>query len=249
MTAIDLAKHWARRAPTRLALLRLDAALRARGGRLIADVHPTARVVAPPRVVLLGWGDEPPVLRLSLGPNALLCANVSLSISGAESSLRLGPSARLHEGIWLRFDGGRTELGEGAWVGANSSLHVRGDFRMGEGAQLGLGTQIHAFGSVELGAHAATAHDVTIVDVDHAVDGGDTPWRGQPHAIEPITIGANALVSAGARILRGAHIGANSVVGANAVVRGGDYPDASLLVGIPAQVRRRLEPAARVGSR
>ncbi|GAA1956927.1 gamma carbonic anhydrase family protein [Kitasatospora viridis] len=72
---------------------------------------------------------------------------------------------------------------------------------------------------------------------------------------ERVTVGHNAvlhgclieddvLVGMGARVLNGARIGAGSLIAAGAVVTPGtEVPPGSLVAGVPAKVRRPLEPA------
>ncbi len=57
---------------------------------------------------------------------------------------------------------------------------------------------------------------------------------------DPIRIGEDVWIGAGATILKGATIGNGCIVGAGAVVTKGNYPDYSILVGNPARVVRNL---------
>lgn len=51
----------------------------------------------------------------------------------------------------------------------------------------------------------------------------------------------NVLIGMNATILNGAHIGKNSIVGAGAVVsEGKDFPEGSLILGVPAKVVKQL---------
>ena len=51
----------------------------------------------------------------------------------------------------------------------------------------------------------------------------------------------NVLIGMNATVLNGAHIGKNSIVGAGAVVSGGkDFPEGSLILGVPAKVVKQL---------
>jgi carbonic anhydrase/acetyltransferase-like protein (isoleucine patch superfamily) len=55
------------------------------------------------------------------------------------------------------------------------------------------------------------------------------------------TIGDNVLIGMNATVLDGAHIGKNSIVGAGAVVgEGKEFPEGSLIVGIPAKAVKQL---------
>jgi carbonic anhydrase/acetyltransferase-like protein (isoleucine patch superfamily) len=56
------------------------------------------------------------------------------------------------------------------------------------------------------------------------------------------TIGENTLIGMGATLLNGVKIGANCLVGANALVtEGKEFPERSLIVGMPARVVRTID--------
>lgn len=57
----------------------------------------------------------------------------------------------------------------------------------------------------------------------------------------PITIGDNTLVGMGAIVLNGAVIGRDCIVGAGALVpQGAVIPDGTMVLGMPAKVRREV---------
>ncbi len=232
----------ARRVSTLRALAQLHLHLRARGGRLTAEVHPTASIGS--LSVTKVDGPHAPNLTLRLGEWARLGSNLAIELNRTidrANELVVEDHAWVRDGLWLRLDGGRGHVGRRAWIGAHSSLHVPGGLiALGEHAVVGLGCQIHAVASVEVGPWAALGHDVTVVDSDHVADGSSRWFLEQGSVTAPIIIGANTVVSAGARITRGARIGANSMVGANAVVRSGTYEDSILLAGAPANPLRSL---------
>jgi carbonic anhydrase/acetyltransferase-like protein (isoleucine patch superfamily) len=59
------------------------------------------------------------------------------------------------------------------------------------------------------------------------------------------TIGESCLIGMGATVQNGAKIGKNSLVGANALVtEGKEFPERSLIVGMPARVVRTLDDQA-----
>jgi carbonic anhydrase/acetyltransferase-like protein (isoleucine patch superfamily) len=56
------------------------------------------------------------------------------------------------------------------------------------------------------------------------------------------TIGENCLIGMGATVQNGARIGKNSLVGANALVtEGKEFPERSLIVGMPARLIRTID--------
>jgi carbonic anhydrase/acetyltransferase-like protein (isoleucine patch superfamily) len=59
------------------------------------------------------------------------------------------------------------------------------------------------------------------------------------------TIGENCLIGMGATVSNGARIGANCLIGANALVtEGKEFPDHSLIIGMPARAVRTLDESA-----
>ena len=224
-----------------LAILRaLDLRLRRHGGRLDADVDPSARIDGPIELRMIGAGGSRWELALELGPNAWLGRGIGVEMSPGRSMIRAGAGVWITSGARFRLDGGAVDLGAGTQVREYTRFHVGGQLKVGREAMIGLGCDLYCAELVELHEHTGLAHAVTVIDHDHAVDGSDTWWVDQPHSVDPVVIGSNTIVSAGARVLRGARLGRNSVVGANAVVRAGDYPDGSVLVGVPARVVKTL---------
>ncbi len=64
---------------------------------------------------------------------------------------------------------------------------------------------------------------------------------GHGAVVHGATVGDNCVIGMGATLLNRAKIGKNSVVGANALVpEGKEFPDNSLIVGVPARVVRNI---------
>jgi acetyltransferase-like isoleucine patch superfamily enzyme len=224
-----------------LAILRaLDLRLRRHGGRLDADVDPSARIDGPIELRMIGAGVGQWELALELGPRAWVGRGIGVEMKRGRSAIRAGAGVWIASGVRFRLHGGAVGLGAGTQVREYTRFHVGGELEVGRDSMIGLGCDLYCDERVELHDHTGLAHGVTVIDHDHAVDGSDTWWADQPHSVDPVVIGRNTIVSAGARVLRGARLGRNSVVGANAVVRAGDYPDRSVLVGSPARVVKTL---------
>ena len=93
---------------------------------------------------------------------------------------------------------------------------------------------------IEVGART-NIQDGAVVHMDKNYPSiiGDDVTIGHGAIIHGCTIGDGAMISMGAIILTGAKIGARGIVGAGAVVREGqEIPAESLVVGIPARIRR-----------
>ena len=68
---------------------------------------------------------------------------------------------------------------------------------------------------------------------------------GHGAAFESCTIGDGCVIGMNAVILQNARIGARSVVGAGAVVtEGAEFPEQSVIAGVPARLRKSLEGRA-----
>ncbi|GLS46922.1 gamma carbonic anhydrase family protein [Methylobacterium brachythecii] len=127
---------------------------------------------------------------------------------------------------------GRVRIGAGAsiWFGAV----VRGDneeMRIGAGSNIQDGAVLHS----DPGFPLTIGEGVTV---------------GHRAIVHGCTVGANSLIGMGATVLNGARIGRNCIVGANALVKeGAEFPDDSLIVGMPAKAVRTLDPASAEGLR
>ena len=79
------------------------------------------------------------------------------------------------------------------------------------------------------------------VDEGHPIQIGDGVTVGHGAILHGCTIGDNSLIGMGAVVLNGAQIGKNCIIGASALVtQGMQVPDGSMLLGVPARVRRPL---------
>lgn len=121
------------------------------------------------------------------------------------------------------------------------------------------------FGDVELGENVSIWHGAVIRGDTDSITIGDNSnvqdncvvhcTRGFPVEIgENVSIGHgavvhgcklddNVLIGMNATVLNGAHISKNSIVGAGAVVsEGKEFPEGSLILGVPAKAVKQLSP-------
>ena len=121
------------------------------------------------------------------------------------------------------------------------------------------------FGDVELGENVSVWHGAVIRGDTDSITIGDNSnvqdncvvhcTRGFPVVIgENVSIGHgavvhgcklddNVLIGMNATVLNGAHISRNSIVGAGAVVsEGKEFPEGSLILGVPAKAVKQLSP-------
>ena len=120
---------------------------------------------------------------------------------------------------------GRVRLGldVGVWFGAV----IRGD---NEPITIGDGTNVQDNAVL----HSDSGFPLTL---------GAGVTVGHGAIVHGCTVGADTLIGMGATVLNGARIGRGCVVGANALVReGAEFPDGSLIVGVPARLVAAGEP-------
>lgn len=142
----------------------------------------------------------------------------------AYGELRIGANVRLEDGCHL-------------YVGPGATLVV------GDGAFVGRQTTVVASSRIEIGSHTLIAEHVSIRDSDHPLD---TVARrvDEPGPTEPLIIGRDVWIGAGARVLRGARLGDGTVVGANSVVTR-PFDARQVLVGAPARAVRTIPESSR----
>ncbi|HVX15432.1 MAG TPA: acyltransferase [Pirellulales bacterium] len=143
---------------------------------------------------------------------------------------------------------GRILLGDGVRLSGKSSfgfsnrLHDKPELVIGDGTFIGHDCDIGVASSIRIGRSCLIASRTCISDHDgHPLDatrrraGLPTP-REQ---VQPVVIGDDVWIGAGALILKGVTIGDRSVVAARAVVTK-DVPADVIVAGNPARVVRRL---------
>ena len=113
--------------------------------------------------------------------------------------------------------------------------------RIGDRCSIGRGSHLVAHRSVVIGDDVMTGPHCYVTDQNHVYADPEVPVGLQWPSEDPVVIGAGSWLGAGAVILPGTRLGRNCVVGAGAVVRG-DFPDHSVLAGVPAKVIRRHDP-------
>ncbi len=130
--------------------------------------------------------------------------------------------------------------------GRYSNTHIEPPFQcdmgnnifFGEGGFLNYGVKILDIAAVTIGDYVLMAPNVVVTTVDHPVDLAE---RVKPYACaEPITIGNNVWIGAGAIVLGGVTIGDNSVIGAGSIVNK-DIPNNVIAVGNPCHVIKEIE--------
>lgn len=106
------------------------------------------------------------------------------------------------------------------------------------GSNVGLGS--HGFlgcaGGVVIGENTIFGNYVSLHSENHNYDDKNTPIRLQGVNHRGIVVGKDCWVGAKVTILDGAIVGNGCIVAAGAVVTKGNYPDYSIIGGVPAKI-------------
>ncbi|MQY05145.1 acyltransferase [Actinomadura macrotermitis] len=114
--------------------------------------------------------------------------------------------------------------------------------KIGSSCSLGRGTHIVGHQSIEIGDDVFTGPNVYITDQNHTYGDLDMPIGRQWPENNPVVIGDGCWIGTGAIILPGTRLGRNVAVAGGAVVRG-EFPDHSVIGGVPAKVLRSYDEA------
>ncbi len=135
----------------------------------------------------------------------------------------------------------RREEASGALIAAGAV--VVGDVRLGRDVNVWFGSVLRGDDEpITIGAQTNVQDGVVIhVDIGFPTVIGACVTIGHKAMVHGCTIGDYALIGMGAILLSGCKIGERAIVGAGAVVpEGFEVPPRTLVVGVPAKVRREL---------
>jgi carbonic anhydrase/acetyltransferase-like protein (isoleucine patch superfamily) len=144
------------------------------------------------------------------------------------------------------YKGRRPKLGRGVFV--DVSAHVIGDVELGDDASVWMNAVVRGdVNAIRIG-EATNVQDNCVVHVtaEHRALLADHVTVGHSATLHGCTIGRYCLVGIGAVVLTGAEVGEESIVAAGALVpEGMKVPPRSLVMGLPARVKRELTPEER----
>jgi len=136
----------------------------------------------------------------------------------------------------------------GARVFVDASAQVIGDVELGEDASVWMNTVIRGdVNAIRLGART-NVQDSCVLHVSSADPTvlGEEVTVGHSVTLHGCRVGSYCLVGIGAIVLNGAEIGEESVVAAGTLVpEGMKVPPRSLVMGVPAKVRREVTEVER----
>lgn len=163
--------------------------------------------------------------------------------SFGKGSALLFPQGVIYNEAYLRI-GEDTMVGPGvcltAGMGPGQPMLTNPVVSIGNRCLIGRGSHIIGHWSIELGDDIQTGPYVYITDQNHGYEDPDIPVGRQRTEEGAVRIGSGSWLGAHCVILPGAQLGEHCVVGAGAVVRG-QFPDHSVVAGVPARVVRAFE--------
>ena len=118
-----------------------------------------------------------------------------------------------------------------------------GKVRIGRDASIWFGAVLRGDNEwIEIGTQSnVQEHAILHTDMGFPLVVGNGCTIGHRAILHGCTVGGNSLIGMGAIVLNGAKIGRNCLVGAGALVtEGKEFPDGSLIVGMPAKLVRPL---------
>lgn len=140
------------------------------------------------------------------------------------------------------FQKSQPRLGQRVFVAENAT--VIGDVALGDDSSVWFGAVIRGdVHRIRIGARTNIQDNCTlhVTTGTHAVSIGDEVTMGHGVIAHGCTIERGALIGMGSRVLDGAVVGESALVGAGALVSEGmRVPPRTLVVGVPARVRREL---------
>ena len=151
---------------------------------------------------------------------------------------------RPYKGTWPK-------LGERVFVDA--SAQVIGDVELGDHASVWMNAVIRGdVHAIRIGAYSNVQDNcvVHVFKATHPTVVGDHVTVGHSVTLHGCTIGSHCLIGMGATILNDARIGEESIVAAGTLVpERMEVPPGSLVMGLPARVRRPVTDEEREGIR
>ncbi|WP_208393731.1 acyltransferase [Rhizomicrobium electricum] len=136
--------------------------------------------------------------------------------------------------------GARTKIGAGSIISCTSHFsHLGQGFRIGDDCGVSEYCYFGATGGVDIGNDVIMGQFVSFHSQNHQFEDASTKIRDQGVTSRGIRVGNNVWIGAKVTILDGTVIRDHSVIAAGAVVSG-EFPDHSVIGGVPARVLRSM---------
>ena len=137
------------------------------------------------------------------------------------------------------FNGKTPRIAESAYI--NKTAYIIGDVEIGEECTVWPGAVIRGdISSIKIGARCHV-QDNCVIHAEYPLEIGDNVLLAHCVMMHGAKIGNNTLIGNNATVLDNAEIGNFCVVAAGAVLPGGmKIPDYSLVAGVPAKIKGRV---------
>ena len=151
---------------------------------------------------------------------------------------RLGDGVVFEAGV-LVFHPENIEIGDRVYVGHQTVLkgYYKNRMILGDGTWIGQQCFFHAGGGIVVGTNVGVGPGVKIITSYHVEAGRGLPILHAPIAFEPVEVGDDCDLGVGSILLPGTRLGRGVQVGAGAVLKG-EFPDFSVVAGVPGRVLR-----------
>lgn len=133
----------------------------------------------------------------------------------------------------VNIDASDVTFGSHVTIWQGTHIWGTGKIVIGDNVAIGNDVVIYSDASIHIGNDTSIAGQAYIIDSDHGSK-RESLMRLQPLVSQPIIIGCDVWIGAGAKILRGSNVGDGAIVGAQALVKG-DIDPYSVYVGVPAK--------------
>lgn len=142
------------------------------------------------------------------------------------------------------FQGKQPQFGERVFLAENCA--IIGDVVLGDDVSIWYGAVLRGdIHHIRIGART-NIQDNSVLHVEHGTGPtilGEEVTVGHMAVVHGCTVQRGALIGIGAKVLSHANIGEQALVAAGSVVQEGmEVPARTLVVGVPARVKRELKP-------
>ncbi len=143
--------------------------------------------------------------------------------------------------------GKEPQIHESAYIAPTAV--IIGDVTIGEGSNIWFGAVLRGdWGAIAIGKNSSIQENVTIhIEMGKSVTIGDNCIIGHHSMIHgPTEISNGCLIGVGAKVLHNSKLGEGCIVGAGAVLLNKEIPPRSLVVGIPADIKKKLRETGKL---
>lgn len=161
--------------------------------------------------------------------------------------ISLAHGVYLDQGSYLHACPAGIEIGSNTLVMHGAVLHVynfrdlpHAGIKIGRDSLVGEYSIIRGQGGVQIGDRVYTSPFTQIIAVNHVFDNPDLPFVQQGITAEGIVIEDDVWLGANAIVTDGVHIGRGAVVAAGAVVTK-DVPAHAVVAGVPARIIKTID--------